>query len=59
MAISLRKSINAMCKDCIYDKAEPGTWRQQVEKCDITACPLHRVRPRATKPQKTAESGVF
>lgn len=46
---SLRKSINAMCKNCTYDKADRGTWRQQVEACEITRCPLWLVRPKATK----------
>ena len=43
--MSLRKAIDAMCKDCIYDPYEKGTWRKQVEECELTHCPLHRVRP--------------
>ena len=43
--MSLRKAINAMCKDCIYDSYVKGTWRKQVEECELTHCPLHRVRP--------------
>jgi hypothetical protein len=43
--MSLRKAIDAMCKDCTYDPYEKGTWRKQVENCDIAHCPLHRVRP--------------
>jgi hypothetical protein len=42
---SLRKAINAMCKDCTYDEYDKGTWRQQVAACTITICPLHEVRP--------------
>lgn len=43
--MSLRKAINEHCKGCIYDKAEPGTWRQQVENCTVTACALYPYRP--------------
>lgn len=43
---SLRKAIDAYCKDCTYDpKAGGGTWRQQTEACTITRCPLYPVRP--------------
>jgi hypothetical protein len=50
---SLRKAINAMCKDCVYGfKPGMGTWRQQTEACDITKCPLHPVRP-VSKSRKT------
>ncbi len=41
-----QQAINAMCKDCIYDpKAGNGTWRQQVEACNIPQCPLFKFRP--------------
>jgi hypothetical protein len=43
----MRAAINAMCKDCIYDDAEKGAWRQQVERCDIQECPLWPLRPRS------------
>ena len=50
MSVSLRKSINAKCKDCIYDPSSGGgTWRQQVAKCSATSCPLWAVRPLALK----------
>jgi len=42
---SLRKAVDAHCKNCIYDKAEPGTWREQVENCTATGCNLHPHRP--------------
>lgn len=42
---SLKQAINNMCKTCIYDKAEPGTWREQVENCSVTKCELYEVRP--------------
>ncbi|MBV1899838.1 MULTISPECIES: hypothetical protein [Cycloclasticus] len=47
--ISLRASINAHCKDCLYDPKEKGTWRKQVERCTITQCHLHPVRPKPIK----------
>lgn len=43
---SLRKAINAKCKDCIYDPLSGlGTWRQQTEACPAKTCPLWPVRP--------------
>ena len=42
---SLRKAIDAMCKDCTYDELDKGTWRQQVAACTIKICPLHSVSP--------------
>lgn len=42
---SLKKAIEAKCKDCTYDQACPGTWREQVELCRVTRCPLWSVRP--------------
>ena len=43
---SLRSSIDAKCRDCIYDSLEPGGWRQQVAACTCRDCPLFAVRPR-------------
>jgi len=44
--MSLRKAINDKCRDCIYDpESGLGTWRQQVEACGVTTCPLHPYRP--------------
>ncbi len=31
--MSRTKAINEKCKDCIYDPADQGTWREQVERC--------------------------
>ena len=40
------QAINAFCKECIYDKeGGVGTWRQQVEACTSTNCPLYDFRP--------------
>lgn len=45
---SLRSAIDAKCKDCIYDDLERGRWREQVDACTVTECPLHAVRTRST-----------
>jgi len=43
--VSLRKAINAKCKECIYDPYGPGGWKQQVTACSSYGCPLYTVRP--------------
>jgi hypothetical protein len=48
--MSLRRVINEKCKDCIYDPASKGTWRQQVSLCCIRSCPLWSFRPKPTRP---------
>lgn len=42
---SFRKAVNEKCKDCIYDPAWVGTWRQQVQLCTVKSCPLYALRP--------------
>jgi len=42
---SLRKCINDNCKNCIFDSAAAGTWRQQVTLCSVSSCSLFPVRP--------------
>jgi hypothetical protein len=56
---SLRGRINLHCKDCIYDSvgAGLGTWRQQIEDCGDTGCPLWAVRPRSTPDLGQKEAG--
>jgi hypothetical protein len=44
---SLRLALNAQCYDCIYDKSDVGTWRQQVAACPSINCPLYCQRPKA------------
>lgn len=53
--MSLRKAIDQKCKDCTYDSAAPGTWRQQVFFCSTKTCPLwtHRARPISPIPEST------
>jgi hypothetical protein len=49
--VTRQQAINAKCKDCIYDpKSGLGTWRQQVELCQIKTCSLWVYRPKARKP---------
>ena len=42
---SLKKSIEEKCRDCTYDPAAAGTWREQTESCRVTRCALWAVRP--------------
>lgn len=42
--MSLRKSIDAKCRDCICDETQPGTWREQIAACTSSRCPLWPVR---------------
>ena len=42
-----QQAIDAMCKGCIYDALDDGTWRQQVERCEITDCALWEYRPKS------------
>jgi hypothetical protein len=51
---SLRLAINAQCYDCIYDKSDIGTWRQQVEACPSINCPLYCQRPKASSQGETS-----
>ena len=42
-----QKAIEAKCKECIYDPLDDGTWRQQVEGCDLVDCSLWGYRPKS------------
>ena len=46
---SLRKSIDANCKSCVYDALAPGTWKAQVTLCSVYSCKLFDVRPTTDK----------
>ena len=48
--MSLRKRIDQNCKDCTYDSACPGSWRQQVALCSIESCPFWDIRAKPTSP---------
>jgi hypothetical protein len=47
--MSLRKAINAMCRDCAYDPLDDGSAAQQIACCTCKSCPLHKVRPITAK----------
>lgn len=61
---SAKKCIAEMCKDCIYDTEEVGSWRAQVEACEVTTCPLYPVRPRtiasiqSNRKKRTVKDGL-
>jgi len=42
---SLKKAVEAKCKDCTYDPKAGGSWREQVEACTVRSCALWEVRP--------------
>jgi len=46
----LVKAIDKMCRECIYDPGN-GSWREQVERCTSSKCPLYTHRP--TTEEKT------
>ena len=46
--MSLRKAVNAKCRECLYDPLSGlGNWRQQVSACTSSECPLFPVRPKS------------
>ena len=47
--MSLRKAINAMCRDCTYDPQDIGSAAQQIACCTCKSCPLYKVRPVTAK----------
>jgi hypothetical protein len=55
---SLRKRINAHCVSCVYDDLAAGTWKQQVEACTVTSCPLWDVRPRSNSKSPFTAKGI-
>ena len=40
-------AINEKCKECLYDSEVEGTWRMQVEACELTDCALYPYRPKS------------
>ncbi len=55
--MSLRNAINQMCKFCIHDCYQKGTWRTQVKNCTSKNCPLYPVRPMPRQ-QTIAQSEI-
>jgi len=47
--MSLRRAINAKCRECIVDPEDRGSPSQQIAACICTDCPLHPVRPITCK----------
>lgn len=43
-----RKRIDDNCRECIYDEADNGTWRMQVQACTITRCQFWDIRAKTT-----------
>ncbi len=42
-----QQAIEAKCKDCIYDPEVEGTWRMQIETCELIDCALWEYRPKS------------
>ena len=54
--LSMRTAIDLKCKDCIFDPlGGGGTWRQQVEACTVTECPLWLLRTKS-RPRRQPET---
>ena len=43
--MSLRRAINAKCRDCCHDEPAAGSAAVQIELCASTDCPMWPVRP--------------
>ena len=43
--MSLRKAINAKCRECTHDPLDSGTAAQQIACCVASDCARYRVRP--------------
>ena len=56
--MSLRKAVNAKCRECIYDPDAKGLGSalNQITNCELTDCPLWSVRPTNLK-HKEHEDG--
>ena len=57
---SRRQAIAEYCKECSYDPEDKGagTWRQQIEACVMSDCPLYEFRPLSRTNSPTLLSGV-
>ena len=55
-----QQAIDAKCKECTYDQLDDGTWRQQVQRCEIIDCALWKFRPksRSTMPDMADSAPV-
>ena len=57
---SRKQAIEEYCKECSYDPEDKGagTWRQQIEACVMSDCPLYEFRPLSRTNSPTLLSGV-
>ena len=57
---SRKQAIAEYCKECSYDPEDKGagTWRQQIEACVMSDCPLYEFRPMSRTNSPTLPSGV-
>ena len=57
---SRKQAIAEYCKECSYDPEDEGagTWRQQIEACVMSDCPLYEFRPMSRTNSPTLPSGV-
>lgn len=47
--VSLRKAVNAKCRECTYDPLNVGTPAQQIAVCIDSDCPLQPSEPLESK----------
>jgi len=43
--LTRKQAINEKCRDCVYDPANGGSWRQQVTLCPCDDCAVWPWRP--------------
>jgi hypothetical protein len=53
--LTRQQAINAFCKECIYDPACAGTWKQQTEACTSPECVLYPYRPTSKRAHTASE----
>jgi hypothetical protein len=53
-----QKAIEEKCRECIYDELDEGTWRMQVEQCQLTDCALYQYRPQSRSKVSTLADSV-
>ena len=55
-----QQAINEKCKECMYDPEAEGTWKTQIEACDLTDCSLwpYRPKPRRKIPDMSLSAAV-
>lgn len=47
--VSLRRAIDAHCRQCGGQEGGERHWRNHVAACPVTTCPLWRVRPLSSR----------